>query len=233
MKRPWRPEALFPRTGAVADLVMAAGKLRPVVGRSGFCHLFGDVELVDKALRDDAITAVRLFDLPSHNGAFADLQAVDCLTLDQGRERAGGLAVTGLSAFRRIDPANPDAYATGFRLHCEGVAVRYSGYLAEVICVRHVRNRQCHHQDRHMWFHRVPQYPEFRHTIAGSLPEHQTPTARLFVRLPGGPVQCLIPELTRRRYPEARDECWHVYYGDIYAGTLAIRAGNPQATHCR
>jgi hypothetical protein len=87
---------------------MAAGKLRPVAGRSGFCHLFGDVELVDKALRDDAITAVRLRLAVAH-GAFADLQAVDCLALDQGRERAGGLAVTGLSAFRRIDPANPDA----------------------------------------------------------------------------------------------------------------------------
>jgi hypothetical protein len=39
-----------------------------------------------------------------------------------------------------------------------------------------------------------------------------------------------MPELTRRRYPEARDECWHVYYGDVHAGTLAIRTGNPHDT---
>jgi hypothetical protein len=28
--------------------------------------------------------------------------------------------------------------------------------------------------------------------------------------------------LTRRRYPEAREECWHAYNGDVYAGTIAI-----------
>jgi hypothetical protein len=35
-----------------------------------------------------------------------------------------------------------------------------------------------------------------------------------------------MPELTRRRYPECRD-CWHVYYGDVHVGTLAIRSGAP------
>ena len=39
-----------------------------------------------------------------------------------------------------------------------------------------------------------------------------------------------MPELTRRRYLEAREECWHVYYGDVHAGTLAIRSGNPHDT---
>src|SRR3984893_13561835 len=34
-----------------------------------------------------------------------------------------------------------------------------------------------------------------------------------------------MPELTRRRSPDAREECWHVYYGDIHAGTIAIRTG--------
>jgi hypothetical protein len=43
-------------------------------------------------------------------------------------------------------------------------------------------------------------------------------------------VQWLMPELSRRRYPEARDECWHVYYGDVHVGTLAIRSGNPHDT---
>jgi hypothetical protein len=33
-------------------------------------------------------------------------------------------------------------------------------------------------------------------------------------------------DLTRRRYHE-RPDCWHVYYGDVHAGTIAIRVGNP------
>ena len=37
-------------------------------------------------------------------------------------------------------------------------------------------------------------------------------------------------QLSRRRNPEAREECWHVYYGDVHAGTIAIRAGNPNDT---
>jgi hypothetical protein len=32
--------------------------------------------------------------------------------------------------------------------------------------------------------------------------------------------------LTRRRYPE-RQDCWHVYYGDVHAGTIARRTGQP------
>jgi hypothetical protein len=32
-----------------------------------------------------------------------------------------------------------------------------------------------------------------------------------------------MPELTRRRYPE-REDCWHVYYGDVHVGTIAVRA---------
>ena len=35
-----------------------------------------------------------------------------------------------------------------------------------------------------------------------------------------------MPELTRRRYPE-RQDCWHVYYGDVHVGTIAIRVGCP------
>ena len=35
-----------------------------------------------------------------------------------------------------------------------------------------------------------------------------------------------IPTLTRRRYPE-RPDCWHIYYGDVQAGTIARRVGNP------
>src|ERR1700686_4062351 len=36
-----------------------------------------------------------------------------------------------------------------------------------------------------------------------------------------------MPALTRRRSTDAREECWHVYYGDVHAGTIAIRAGIP------
>jgi hypothetical protein len=35
-----------------------------------------------------------------------------------------------------------------------------------------------------------------------------------------------MPALTRRRYPE-RQDCWHVYYGDVQVGTIAARAGVP------
>jgi hypothetical protein len=35
-----------------------------------------------------------------------------------------------------------------------------------------------------------------------------------------------MPILTRRRYPE-RPDCWHVCYGDICIGTIAVRAGVP------
>ena len=27
--------------------------------------------------------------------------------------------------------------------------------------------------------------------------------------------------------PDAREECWHIYYGDVHAGTIAIRSGIP------
>jgi hypothetical protein len=36
-----------------------------------------------------------------------------------------------------------------------------------------------------------------------------------------------MPELTRRRSPDAREECWHIYYGDVRVGTIARRVGNP------
>jgi hypothetical protein len=39
-----------------------------------------------------------------------------------------------------------------------------------------------------------------------------------------------MPELTRRRYPDAAEECWHVYYGDVCVGTIALRSGNPTDT---
>ena len=38
----------------------------------------------------------------------------------------------------------------------------------------------------------------------------------------------LMPALTRRRSTDAREECWHIYYGDVQAGTIAIRSRNPQ-----
>jgi hypothetical protein len=36
-----------------------------------------------------------------------------------------------------------------------------------------------------------------------------------------------MPALTRRRNPNAPQECWHIYYGDIHAGTIEIRSGIP------
>jgi hypothetical protein len=39
-----------------------------------------------------------------------------------------------------------------------------------------------------------------------------------------------MPELTRRRSPDQRQECWQIYYGDIHAGTITERVGNPHNT---
>jgi hypothetical protein len=35
-----------------------------------------------------------------------------------------------------------------------------------------------------------------------------------------------MPQLTRRRYPE-RQDCWHVYLGDVHVGTIVRRVGQP------
>lgn len=35
-----------------------------------------------------------------------------------------------------------------------------------------------------------------------------------------------MPELTRRRSPE-RSDCWHVCYGDVQVGTIAVQPGMP------
>jgi hypothetical protein len=34
-----------------------------------------------------------------------------------------------------------------------------------------------------------------------------------------------VPTLTRRRSADAPDECWHVFYGDVRVGTIAILTG--------
>jgi hypothetical protein len=39
-----------------------------------------------------------------------------------------------------------------------------------------------------------------------------------------------MPELTRRRSEHHRQECWHIYYGDVHVGTIAERVGNPHDT---
>src|SRR5258706_4065491 len=36
-----------------------------------------------------------------------------------------------------------------------------------------------------------------------------------------------MPALTRRRSPDAPEECWHVFYGDVRVGVIAIRTGMP------
>jgi hypothetical protein len=36
-----------------------------------------------------------------------------------------------------------------------------------------------------------------------------------------------MPALTRRRSTDAPEECWHIYWGDIPAGTIGIRSGIP------
>jgi hypothetical protein len=62
-------------------------------------------------------------------------------------------------------------------------------------------------------------------------------SARAICLPPSIALQWRMPELTRRRSPEAREECWHVYYDDAHVGSIAIRSGNPESTdpwqwHC-
>ena len=33
--------------------------------------------------------------------------------------------------------------------------------------------------------------------------------------------------LSRRRSKDAREECWHIYFGDVRVGTIGVRAGVP------
>ena len=37
------------------------------------------------------------------------------------------------------------------------------------------------------------------------------------------------PALTRRRYSK-RSDCWHVYYGDVHVGTIALPTGARSAS---
>jgi hypothetical protein len=36
-----------------------------------------------------------------------------------------------------------------------------------------------------------------------------------------------LTALTRRRDREVHKECWHVYFGDVRVGTIAIKSGAP------
>jgi hypothetical protein len=36
-----------------------------------------------------------------------------------------------------------------------------------------------------------------------------------------------MPHPTRGRSPYIREECWHIYYGEVHVGTIAIRTGIP------
>jgi len=52
----------------------------------------------------------------------------------------------------------------------------------------------------------------------------------LIVELPARLDHALMapmPGLTRRRNLEAPDECWHIFYGDVRVGTIALRTGIP------
>jgi len=39
-----------------------------------------------------------------------------------------------------------------------------------------------------------------------------------------------MPELTRRRDPDAQQETWLIYYGDVRVGVIAERIDNPDST---
>jgi hypothetical protein len=37
----------------------------------------------------------------------------------------------------------------------------------------------------------------------------------------------MMPTLTRSRSPDAREECWQIFYGDVGVGTIARLIGIP------
>src|SRR3984957_9091422 len=119
---PVESPALFPGAGGLSHLVAPARELRPVPGPPRLRHLFGDIELVEETLCDAAISVVRLRPPVAH-GAFTDLQAMDRLSLDHVGQHAGRLSVSGLTAFRSVDAADPHADLAGLGFHREGVAV--------------------------------------------------------------------------------------------------------------
>ena len=41
-----------------------------------------------------------------------------------------------------------------------------------------------------------------------------------------------MPALTRRRDRQASQETWLIYFGDIHAGTIALRSGNRKHPVC-
>jgi hypothetical protein len=56
------------------------------------------------------------------------------------------------------------------------------------------------------------------------------PTSRAFSFVTGRPrFNGGMPALTCRRSAD-RADCWHIYYGDVQAGTIAMRTGNPHDT---
>jgi hypothetical protein len=52
-------------------------------------------------------------------------------------------------------------------------------------------------------------------------------SARAICLPPSIALRQRMPELTRRRDQEAREECWHIYCGDVRAGVIALRVGIP------
>jgi hypothetical protein len=64
-------------------------------------------------------------------------------------------------------------------------------------------------------------HPEVRRDLARFRAQIDCPLARERASI------APMPQLTRRRSLAAPDECWHVYYGDVRVGTIAMRTGAP------
>jgi hypothetical protein len=68
----------------------------------------------------------------------------------------------------------------------------------------------------------------FQHPASGSGPAALQAQSIGRFDSPSGPrFDGGTPALTRRRYPDAPEECWHISYGDVHVGVIAIRTGSP------
>jgi hypothetical protein len=68
---------------------MCAREFRPVAGYTRLRHFLGDIELVEKALPDDAIAAFWLRFAAAH-GPLADVQTMNRLSFDHVRQHVVG-----------------------------------------------------------------------------------------------------------------------------------------------
>ena len=87
---------------------------------------------------------------------------------------------------------------------------------------------QCYLVNRRPWLLRI-YFGAFFHVKTYLRSARSTSRAFSFVLASRLRFNDGMPALTRRRSAD-RPDCWHIEYGDVQAGTIAMRVGNPHDT---